>query len=313
MISLKSLKSKSLPPVLEVRLSMKIRKAVIPAAGFGTRFLPATKAQPKEMLPLVDKPIIQYVVEDAVEAGIEDIVIVTGWHKRTIEDHFDYPFELEQRLRESGKIEQLEEIQKIANLANFIYIRQKGPIGNATPILNAKEVIGNEPFLVLWGDDYIKAEPCRSRQLIEAFNRLNGSVLGAIRTRSPEDTKKYGFAAGEEIEDGVIKVEKLIEKPGPERAPSDLAVVSGLIFTPDIFDAIEAVQVPPGEELVYIDALNILLKKQPVYAVEIKSGKYYDCGNKLGYLEANVELGLEREDLGPELLEHLRRLVAEKK
>ncbi|MCL5411267.1 MAG: UTP--glucose-1-phosphate uridylyltransferase [Patescibacteria group bacterium] len=285
---------------------MKIRKAVIPAAGFGTRFLPATKAQPKEMLPVVDKPIIQYVVEDAVEAGIEDIVIVTGWHKRTIEDHFDYPFELEQRLKESNKMDQLEEIQRISNMANFIYIRQKGPIGNATPILNAKEVIGEEPFLVLWGDDVIQARPCRGRQLIEAYERFKSPVLGSIRTKSEEDSKRYGFAAGEMIEDGVIKVSRLVEKPGPEKVPSDLAVVGGMVLTPEIFEAIESLEIKPNEELVYIDALNVLMKKQPVYAVEIKNGKYHDCGSKLGYLKANVELGLEREEFNSEFLNYLK-------
>src|SRR6476469_4714616 len=178
-------------------MQKKVRKAVIPVAGFGTRFLPATKAQPKEMLPIVDKPIIQYVVEDAVSAGIEDIILVTGWHKRNIEDHFDYPFELEKRLEESGKHEQLEEIRKIANMANFYYVRQKGPQGNATPILNARQIVGDEPFLVLWGDDFIEASPSRCQQLVDAYENLGGSaILGSIRTNKPEDYSRYGFAKG---------------------------------------------------------------------------------------------------------------------
>src|SRR6185369_13011297 len=178
----------------------KIRKAIIPAAGYGTRFLPATKAQPKEMLPIVDKPIIQYVVEDAVSAGIEDIIIVTGWFKRTIEDHFDYPFELEKRLEESGKYEELDEIRKIANLANFYFVRQKGPLGNATPIWNARDFIGDEPFLVLWGDEFTNADPTRSQQLIKAFlENDSAAVIASIRKNKPEDYKRYGYAAGREI------------------------------------------------------------------------------------------------------------------
>src|SRR6185369_6228315 len=184
-------------------MQQKIKKAVIPAAGFGTRFLPATKAMPKEMLPIVDKPIIQYVVEEAVASGIEDIIIVTGWFKRTIEDHFDYPFELEKRLEESGKYDELEKIRKIANLANFYFVRQKGPLGNATPIWNARDFIGNEPFLVLWGDDFISAEPSRSQQLVEAFNANESSaVLASLRMSKEEDYKRYGYAAGKQVKPG---------------------------------------------------------------------------------------------------------------
>lgn len=290
---------------------MKIKKVVIPAAGFGTRFLPATKAMPKEMLPIVDKPIIQYVVEEAVEAGIEDIIIVTGSHKRPIEDHFDYPFELEQLLIKSGKEKELAEVRRIAQLANFIYVRQKGPIGNATPILNARHLIGNEPFLVLWGDDFIVAKPSRTRQLMDAFDKYGATILGGVRTTSEEDTRRYGYAAGEELKDGVIRVKKLIEKPGPSNTPSNLATVSGFIFTPEIFDAIEEVQkdLPDGKELIYIDALNVMMNKNiPIYASEIKNAVYYDTGNKLEYLKTVIQFALKHKELNGEFRDYLKNL-----
>lgn len=293
----------------------KIRKAVIPAAGFGTRFLPQTKAMPKEMLPVVDKPVIQYVVEEAVASGIEDIIIVTGYVKRAIEDHFDVPnAELLNNLENAGKHELVEEVKRISELANFIYIRQKGPLGNATPIWNARHIVGNEPFLVLWGDDFIMANPSRTAQLLTAFEKYNTCILGAIRTREPEDTKRYGFVKGKEISDGVIKVLDLIEKPGPARTPSDLAIVSGFIFTPDIFDAIDELignnEVGEGGEYVYVDALRKLMTKnrRDVYAVEIKNGRYYDTGNKLEYLKTVVELGLEHPEINGELQSFLKGL-----
>jgi UTP--glucose-1-phosphate uridylyltransferase len=293
----------------------KVRKAVIPAAGFGTRFLPATKAQPKEMLPIVDKPVIQYVVEDAVSAGIEDIIIVTGWSKRNIEDHFDYPFELEKRLQESGKTKELEEIRRIADLANFTFIRQKGPLGNATPIWNARHLIGDEPFLVLFGDDFMEAAPSRSQQLIDSYNRQGGSaILSAIRATKPEDYDRYGFATGREVEPGLVKVDELIEKPGQGGINSDYAIVSGYLYGPEIFDALEEVyhhrqKTEAKGEFVYIDALNLLLKQQKdVYALEIKDGKYYDCGNKLEYLKAVVEFGLKHEDLNADFVRFLKGL-----
>lgn len=292
----------------------KIRKAVIPAAGYGTRFLPATKAQPKEMLPVVDKPIIQYVVEDAISAGIEDIIIVTGWQKRSIEDHFDYPYELEKRLEELEKYTELEEIRRIANLANFFYVRQKGPLGNATPIWNAKRFIGDEPFLVLWGDDFFDAVPTRARQLVSAYEKFGkaSAILGSIRTSKAEDYKRYGFAAGEEVESGVLKIDRIVEKPGSGMLDSDYAVVSGSLYGPEIFDAIEEVMRrregdnTPGE-LVYIQAINILLEqKRECYALEIKNGQYHDCGNKLEYLKTVVKFGLKHEDLKKEFGKFLK-------
>jgi UTP--glucose-1-phosphate uridylyltransferase len=293
----------------------RIRKAVIPAAGYGTRFLPATKAQPKEMLPLVDKPIIQYVVEDAVAAGIEDIVIVTGWFKRSIEDHFDYPFELERRLESAGKVAELEQIRSIANLANFYYVRQKGPLGNATPIWNARHIIGNEPFLVLFGDDFISASPSRSEQLIQAYQETGGSaILGSIRSCKPEDYKRYGYASGTERKSGLLEINDIIEKPGPGKIDSDYAIVSGYLFEPTIFDAIEESmarleQSGGNRELVYVDAVKILLEQQKkCYALEIQNGKYYDCGNKLEYLKAVVEFGLKHDDLHDDFAAYLKNL-----
>ncbi|HVM73452.1 MAG TPA: UTP--glucose-1-phosphate uridylyltransferase [Candidatus Paceibacterota bacterium] len=294
----------------------RVRKAVIPAAGFGTRFLPATKAMPKEMLPIVDKPVIQYVVEDAISAGIEDILIVTGFTKRSIEDHFDYSFELESRLEEAGKLKQLAEVRAIANLANFHYLRQKGPLGNATPIWNAKDFIGDEPFLVLFGDDFFDATPSRSQQLIDAYEKEGGSaILSCIRTTKDEDYKRYGFVTGHEKRLGLIEVESIIEKPGPGVITSDYAVISGYLYEPSIFDAIEQsmknLEVEKSNrELVYTDALNILLKGgHSIYALEIENGTYHDCGNKLDYLKTVVEFGLKHPDLNGEFKKFLQDLT----
>lgn len=284
-------------------MQKKIRKAIIPAAGYGTRFLPATKASPKEMMPIVDKPVIQYVVEDAVSAGITDILIVTGAQKRSIEDHFDNSFELEKRLEEAGKTKELEQIRAIANLANFHYIRQKGPLGNATPIWNAKDFVGDEPFLVLFGDDFFSATPSRSQQLVNAYEQHGGSaIISSIRTNAPEDYARYGFATGTEKAPGVLKIEHVVEKPGAGAIDSDYALVSGYLYEPVIFDAIEEAmrkleEEKSGRELVYVDALNIMLARgQELLAVEIQDGTYYDCGNKLEYLKTVVEFGLKHPD-----------------
>lgn len=291
----------------------KVRKAVIPAAGYGTRFLPATKAQPKEMLPIVDKPIIQYVVEDAVNAGIEDIIIITGWSKRSIEDHFDYPFELEKKLQESGKEKELEEIRRIANLANFHYVRQKGPYGNATPISNAKRFIGDEPFLVLWGDEFIEAAPGASQQLINAYENHGGSmILGSVKKNQPDDYKRYGYATGKEINPKFIKIDSIIEKPGAGTIDSDYAIISPFLFEPEIFEALEeamARHANDNREIHYIDAINIMLEnKKDCYALQFEGGKYHDCGNKLEYLKTVVEFGLKHEDLKKEFGEYLKKL-----
>jgi UTP--glucose-1-phosphate uridylyltransferase len=289
-------------------MSKKIRKAVIPAAGFGTRFLPQTKAMPKEMLPIVNKPIIQYVVEEAVASGIEDIIIVTSWQKRSIEDHFDYPYELEKRLVEWGKEKELEEVRRIAEMANFIYVRQKGPYGNATPVLSARQAVGSEPFLVLWGDDFIWSEPPRAKQLIDVWRYWGGSVLSCIRTDKKEDTLKYAFVSGDKVEDGIIQVDRLVEKPGPEKTPSNLASVSGYLLTPTIFPILEKLKPGKSGEVWLADGIRELMKHEPVYACEIQNGKYYDTGNKLEYLKTVVEFALKDPDINGEFRDYLKKL-----
>ncbi len=287
---------------------MKIIKAVIPAAGFGTRFLPQTKAMPKEMLPIVDKPVIQYVVEEAVSAGIQDVVIVTGWHKRAIEDHFDYPFELEKRLQEWGKDNLTDMVRKIADMANFVYIRQKGPYGNATPIKSAEHLMKDEPFLVLWGDDFMIATPSRSQQLIEAYQTYESTILCGIVTEKPEDGDRYAFVDGEDLGNGVWKVNRLIEKPGKGKAPSKLAVVSGYVLTPQIFPILKSQKPGRGGEYYLPEAIDTLAQEHPVYAVEIKNGKYYDTGNKLEYMKTVVDLALKHPEINGEFKEYLRSL-----
>lgn len=293
----------------------KIRKAVIPAAGFGTRFLPQTKAMPKEMLPIVDKPIVQYIVEELVEAGIKDIIIVTGYHKRTIEDHFDRPsMELIENLRMGGpkKLPLLQEVERISELANFVYIRQKGPYGNGTPLLNVREIVGDEPFIYTWSDDFIKASPrSRFQQLIDVYSEFGCSVLASVRVTRDGDYDRYGFAGGKKIRDGLIDADTIIEKPGKNSAPSDLATVSGFLFTPDIFDYLNQAleNLREGEELYYNDALKLMLEdKKRVLACEIKGGKYYDTGNKLEYLKTMVEFALSRPDVNGEFRKFLREL-----
>jgi UTP--glucose-1-phosphate uridylyltransferase len=293
----------------------KIRKAVIPAAGFGTRFLPQTKAMPKEMLPVVDKPIIQYVVEELVEAGIKDIIIVTGYHKRTIEDHFDRPsMELMENLRMGGpkKLPLLEAIEHVADMANFYYVRQKGPYGNGTPLVNVREMIGNEPFIYTWSDDFIKSAPkSRFQQLIEAYEEFGCSILAGVRAKHKDDYDRYGFAGGKEIRKGVIEADVFIEKPGKDKAPSELATVSGFLFTPDIFQYLDQVMenLKEGEEFYYNDALKLMLQdKKRIIACEIKNGKYYDTGNKLEYVKTMIEFALEHPDIKDEFREYLKSL-----
>ncbi len=282
----------------------KIRKAVIPAAGFGTRFLPQTKAMPKEMLPVVDKPIIQYIVEELIDAGIEDIIIVTGYHKRSIEDHFDRPsLELIENLRMGGpkKLPLLQETERIADMANFVYVRQKGPYGNGTPLLNVRQLVGNEPFIYTWSDDFIKAEPVsRFKQMVEIYNEFGWSVLSCLKANKDEDYDRYGFAGGRMMRDGLMDVEALIEKPGKAQTPSDLATVSSYIFTPDIFDYLDRAleNLKDGDELYWNDAVKLMLSdKKHILAAEIKGGKYYDTGNKLEYLKTVVEFGLKHQEV----------------
>lgn len=294
---------------------MKVTKAIIPVAGFGTRFLPQTKAMPKEMLPIVDKPTVQIIVEQFVAAGIKDIVLVTGWHKRAIEDHFDTHPELEALLQETGKTKMLDEIRAITSLANFIFVRQKGPRGNATPISNALSVVNDdEAYIVSWGDDIIISNPPMAKQLIEAHEKYGGIILGSIKTENPEDGKKYGFAKGKEIADGIIEVEEIVEKPGEGKAPSTYATVAGFLFTPEINPYMrQVVQEIKGREPNYIDALTRLIrdKKQKVYAMQFRDARYYDTGSKLGYLKAVIEFALEHPELKSEFSSYLKQKTSE--
>jgi len=287
----------------------KITKAIIPAAGFGTRFLPQTKAMPKEMLPIVDKPVIQYVVEEAVQSGIEDIVIVTGYSKRAIEDHFDSPnAELVRNLEQGKKEAMIKEVQAISEMANFIYIRQKGPYGNATPIKSAQHLMNNQPFLVLWGDDFVWAKPHRAKQLIDVHEQYGETVLCGIKTDRPEDADRYAFVKGKDLGGGIWKVDRLIEKPGMAGRPSNLAIVSGYILTPDIFSILNSQKPGRGGEYYLPEAIDILARNKPVYAVEIKNAKYYDTGNKLEYMKTVVEFALSHSGINGEFRDFLKKL-----
>lgn len=284
----------------------KIRKAVFPAAGLGTRFLPATKASPKEMLPLVDKPLIQYVVEEAVESGIEDIIIITGRGKHAIEDHFDVSFELEHNLREKGKTKLLEEVQRISNLVNFSYVRQKEPLGLGHAILCAKHLVGDEPFAVLLGDDIIDSKVPALAQMIKIYKKYGTSILG-IEEVPKDKTQHYGVIRPERIEDGVFRVLDLIEKPKPKEAPSNLAIIGRYILEPEIFAVLE--NTVPGKlgELQLTDGLKNLLSSQQIYGYKI-NGNRYDAGDKLGFLKATVEFGLRNPELGRAFRDYLKKL-----
>lgn len=287
-----------------------IKKVIIPAAGLGTRFLPATKAQPKEMLPVVDKPVIQYVVEEIVSSGIKDIIIVTNWQKRAIEDHFDRSAELERFLLEKGKEKELEEIKKIAELANFVYIRQKGNLyGNAIPILTAHPLIGEEPFVVIWGDEFIYADPPRLAQMLKVYEKYQGVIISGVRIESQDALSRYGIADLEPVEGNIFKIKKLVEKPLPSEAPSNLATHGAYILPPEIFEIIRNLKPGRGGEIWLADAINELIKMDwPVYACEIKNGTYYDTGNKLEYLKTVVDFALRH----PEVKEGFTKYLKEK-
>src|SRR5688500_9290499 len=288
------------------RMSGPIRKAVFPAAGLGTRFLPATKAQPKEMLVLVDKPVIQYGVEEAVASGVDNIVIVTGRGKNAIEDHFDVAVELESFLEQRGKKEQLEEIRKITRLIQVSYVRQGEPLGLGHAVLVAKNLVGNEPFAVILGDDVIDANPPALRQMIDVYQRVDGPVLAVERVPA-EDVSSYGIVAVEDDVDlgrGVHRIKDLVEKPKREEAPSNLAIIGRYILTPDIFPALEATARDRTGEIQLTNGLRHLLRQRPLYAYEIE-GVRHDTGNKLGFLKALVYFALRR----PELAEPFRRYL----
>ncbi|PIU36370.1 UTP--glucose-1-phosphate uridylyltransferase [Candidatus Roizmanbacteria bacterium CG_4_8_14_3_um_filter_34_9] len=288
----------------------KITKVVIPAAGFGTRFLPQTKAMPKEMLPVVDKPVIQYVVEEAIESNVKNIIIVTGSNKRAIEDHFDVPPEdLVKNLLQGNKRNLLEEIEKISNMANFIYIRQKGPYGNGTPVLTAEPAIEDEPFAVLWGDEFIYSKPPRLAQMIKVYEKFGGIVISGVKIENKEDLKRYGIADLTHVENNVYKINKIIEKPEIDKAPSNIATHGGYILPPEIFSALKKVQPGRGGEIWLVDAINLLSKEGiPVYTVVIKNGKYFDTGNKFEYLKTVVEFALQHNEISEEFKKFIKSL-----
>lgn len=282
----------------------KVRKAVFPAAGLGTRFLPATKASPKEMLPLVDKPLIQYVIEEAVASGIESIIIVTGRGKASVEDHFDVSFELEKLLEERGKTELLREMRAISEMARVSYVRQREALGLGHAILQARDSVGNEPFAVMLSDDIIDSETPALKQLLNVYEKYNAPVVGTMRVAG-EAISRFGVIDAEEVEAGVYRIKDMVEKPKFSEAPSDLAIIGRYILTPDIFDEIE--KTAPGAigEIQITDAMRSLLKKRPFYAVRFE-GTRYDAGDKLGFLIATVEFALKHPELGPEFREYLK-------
>jgi len=295
-------------------MTQKIHKAVIPVAGFGTRFLPVTKAQPKEMLPIVDKPAIQYIVEAAAKSGITEIIIVTSGNKRAVEDHFDRSPELEKWLFKVKKTHALKELRLIPRLANFIYIRQKGSPGNGTPVLNAQSLIGNEPFAVFWGDEFFTplanagttGQKPWIKQMIEVYEKYHDPVI-ALAEITREETARYGIYAGVEVEKNVIQIKSVEEKPGPKKAKSNLAGIGGFILTPDIFPILKNLKPGKGGEVWLADAVKILNKKRPMYGKKIE-GKLYDAGTIFGWLKANVELALEHPLVKDEFKSYLKNL-----
>jgi len=287
-------------------VNKRITKAVFPAAGLGTRFLPATKASPKEMMPLVDKPLIQYVVEEAVASGIEEVVVITGRGKRAIEDHFDVAFELEEDLKAKGKHKLLSEMQRIANLVTFCYIRQKKALGLGHAVLTAKRVVGDDSFAVLLGDDIIDSKVPALRQMMDVYQRHPATIL-AIQKVPKSQTQHYGIIDAKRIEDGVYLVKDLVEKPSPGEAPSNLAIIGRYILTPGIFGALELTKPGKGGEIQLTDGLRLLMQKEPIYAYEFE-GDRHDAGDKLGFLKATVEFALKNEEFGDAFRSYLKKL-----
>jgi UTP--glucose-1-phosphate uridylyltransferase len=290
---------------------MKLRKAVIPAAGLGTRFLPATKAQPKEMLPIVDKPAIQYVVEEAVRAGLTEILIVTGRGKRSIEDHFDRSLELEHFLEEKGKFDDLKQVREISEMAEIHYIRQKDPLGLGHAVSVAEAFVGGEPFAVLLGDDIMADHHPLLSEMLDVHERYGRSVL-AVTEVSREEVSLYGIVEGEFLEERLARVRSVIEKPEPDEAPSNLAAIGRYILTPEIFDCLRGIPPGRGGEIQLTDAITLLARQQAVYAWVFEGGRF-DVGKKLDYLKATIELAIDREDLGEDLRAYLADLVQRKK
>lgn len=287
-------------------MPQKIRKAVFPAAGLGTRFLPATKSSPKEMLPLVDKPLIQYAVEEAVASGVESIIIVTGRGKSAIEDHFDISFELERLLQERGKEQLLKEVREVSEMARIGYVRQREALGLGHAILQARDFVEDEPFAVMLADDVVDAEVPALQQMMKVYEEYDAPVLGTMQVAGAA-ISRFGVIDAEDLGDGVYRIKDMVEKPKYEDAPSDLAIIGRYILTPDIFDEIEATKPGAGGEIQITDAMRALLKKRPFYAVSF-DGTRHDAGDKLGFLIATVEFALKRKDLGAEFREYLKSL-----
>jgi UTP--glucose-1-phosphate uridylyltransferase len=285
----------------------RVRKAVIPAAGLGTRFLPATKSSPKEMLPVVDKPSIQYVVEEAVRAGITDILVITGRAKRAIEDHFDRNFELEYYLEQAGKHDLLKEVQASAELADIHYVRQRDPLGLGHAVSVARSHIGNEPFAVLLADDIMIDDSQLLRNMLDVHDRYGRSVV-ALQAVEPDEVSSYGCVEPDSAHEDLVEIRRIVEKPKPEEAPSNLAVMGRYVFTPEIFDALDRIEPGRGGELQLTDAIQLLLEEQTVYGQCLTFGRY-DVGQKVDFLRANIELALDRPDLGPQVEEVLRDVM----
>lgn len=290
-----------------------VKKAVILAAGFGTRFLPASKAVAKVMFPVIDKPIIQYVVEELVKAGISDIHFVLSFFTQDIKEHFQSFPALNELLAKSGKEDKIKELEKIEQMANFSFgLQPRGRHGAGIAILSARDFVGDEPFLMMFADEFYWADPPWITQLIEAYNQYPGIILGCIRTENPQDGARYGFAVGEKVNDRMTKLTDLIEKPGVGKAPSDLASMSGMVFVPEIFRYFEEAdkELPPEKELYQTYGIKKMIENgQPVYGVEYQNYRYFDTGDKLGYLKTTVELGLESPEIGEKLREYLKSLI----
>ncbi len=285
-----------------------IRKAVLPVAGWGTRFLPATKAMPKEMFPIIDKPVIQFIVEELLDAGIENIIFVTGRHKRPIEHHFDINTDLERHLEEAGKEDILENIREISHMTNPIYVRQKEQLGLGHAVLTSEPAVGYEPFFVSLGDIILERGSEALKEMIEIYNRFGKSVIALFEVDRGE-VNKYGIAKVKEIEDGVYIIEDLVEKPSPEEAPSNLAIVGRYIFTPKIFEKLRETKPGKGGEIQLTDAMRLLLEEEAIYAYKFE-GKVYDTGNPIDYLKTVFEFALQREDIAGELIQHIQELIS---
>jgi UTP--glucose-1-phosphate uridylyltransferase len=283
-----------------------ITKVIIPVAGLGTRFLPATKAQPKEMLPIIDKPVIQYLVEEAVASGIKDVIFVTGRGKRAIEDHFDYAPELETKLLNGKKTDAFQEVRAISEMANFSYVRQKTALGDGDAVLCAANLVGDEPVAVFFGDNIVDSKVSCLKQMMAVFEKYGHPVV-ALETVPQDQVSQYGIVDAEKVEDGIYKIKDLVEKPKPEEAPSNLAIVAQYIITPDVFTELRKIQPSDQKELRLADALKEILKKRPIYGL-LFEGKRYDCGSKMGFLEATVDFALKHPELKKEFKEYLHGL-----